>query len=231
VTTCKVNFAAGFYGLSVDKSSQPYLAFFVPDCGFFTWQHMPFGVTGAPTAFGCMAAEALDGLVGHIMELFVDNGGAANDDFDCLLGKMQTIFERACKRKLLLSPQKSAFFVSQMTFAGGLVSSSGLTADPAKVASVVNWEQPQTVHNLMGFLGTTGYFQPLIQDYSRIAKPLSDLCRHLEIPRGPEQQLTTQKWKALLKAKKLDSLQGKKHMRAFIALKWALTTAPVLRTP
>jgi hypothetical protein len=35
----------------------------------------------------------------------------------------------------------------------------------------------------------------------------------------------------LLKAKKLDGLWGKKHTHVFIALKQALTMAPVLRTP
>jgi hypothetical protein len=173
---CKFDFATGFYALSVDGSSQLYLAFFVPDHLFFTWQRMLFGITGAPTVFGCIAAEALDGLVGRIMELFANDRGAADDNFDSLFQKITTIFDHARERKLSISPQKLAFFVSQMIFAGGVVSSTGLTADPAKVAAVVDWEQLQTVHNLMGFLRTTGYFCSLIQDYSRIAKPLSDLC-------------------------------------------------------
>jgi hypothetical protein len=228
---CKFDFAAGFYALAVEESSQPYLAFFVPDMGFRTWTCMPFGATGAPTAFGCAAAEALEGLVGDIMELFVDDGAAADDDFGSMYKKLHAILERARERGLSISPQKTELFVSEMTFGGGKISSEGLKPDPVKVTAVVGWERPKTLHNLMGFLGLTGYFRNIIRNYSRIARPLTDLCRHLEIPRGDEKRCGPRKWKSILKAKALDTVWTDEHTRAFIELKQALTTAPVLRPP
>ena len=42
---------------------------------------MPFVLTGAPLTFGEMTAKALGDLTETLIELFVDNGGLAGDDF------------------------------------------------------------------------------------------------------------------------------------------------------
>jgi hypothetical protein len=77
-----VNFASGFYAVEISQESQPYMAFYVEGLGHFWYTRMPFGLTGAPTAFAVMAANHLHNLiVDKTMEIFVDNGGLAVDTF------------------------------------------------------------------------------------------------------------------------------------------------------
>ena len=72
------DFAAGFYAVLVDPDSRPYTAFYVEGWGYFWYKRMPFGLTGAPSTFAHMTGQHLyDLLVKEIMELFVDDGGAA----------------------------------------------------------------------------------------------------------------------------------------------------------
>lgn len=54
---------------------------------------MPFGLTGAPTNFGDMAAIALHDLIGLLFELYVDNTGMAGDVFEENLSRLHTFFE------------------------------------------------------------------------------------------------------------------------------------------
>ena len=51
------DFAAGFYGIEIHPESQPYITFYVEGRGYFTYKHMPFGVTGGPSEFGHVTAE------------------------------------------------------------------------------------------------------------------------------------------------------------------------------
>lgn len=58
---------------------QPYLAFYTEGRGYNCYCHMPFGLMGAPTNFGDMAAVALRDLIGLLFELYVDDTGMAGD--------------------------------------------------------------------------------------------------------------------------------------------------------
>ena len=49
--------------------------------------------------------------------------------------------------------------------------------DPAKVESVLNWKQPKNVSEIHSFLGLAGYYRRFIEDFSRIARPMTQLLK------------------------------------------------------
>ena len=85
---------------------------------------------------------------------------------------------------LSLSPQKTQLFMSEVVFAGERVGVEGIKVDLSKLTAVMNWQTPTTIQNLGSFLGLTGYFQPLIKNYSLLEKPLKDLLNTLEVPKA-----------------------------------------------
>lgn len=180
---CLFDFASGFYACEVARESRLYTAFYVEGKGYFWCSRMPFGLTGAPSTFADMTAKALADLLGDgTMQLFVDDGGAAADDFETMFEKTTRILQRVRKRHLSLSASKSEFFVSEGIFAGAKVSKEGVTVDPAKLTAIVDWKQPPDALNLASFVGLTGHFRDLIRNYAKIEGPLRNLLKSVPLP-------------------------------------------------
>jgi hypothetical protein len=188
---------------------------------------MPFGLTGAPSTFAQLTADALGDLVGVLFELFVDDGGMAGDDFEKMLQDTITLLTRVREKKLSLSASKSGFFLSSAVFAGGRVGKDGIAPDLSKLTAIVNWERPTNIQNLGAFTGLTGYFRSLIKGYATIAQPLTDLSRSVQIPQFKGKYA----YRKAMKLFSLADLWKPEHTRAFLRLKVALTSEPVLKGP
>ena len=176
------DFANGFYACEI-KQDQPYICFYVEGRGYFAYQRMPFGLTGAPSTFAEMTASALGDLIGTLIELFVDDGGMAGDDFETMLGDTRRLLQRISDTGLSLSASKSKFFITEATFAGGRVGPDGIKPDLTKLTAIADWKTLTDLQNLGSFLGLTGYFRPLIKGYASVAQLLTDLARKLELPK------------------------------------------------
>lgn len=62
---------------------------------------MPFGLSDAPTAFGNAVAERMwDLVITEFMELFVDDGGTAADEFNEMLDGCQGGFAGTLTQRL-----------------------------------------------------------------------------------------------------------------------------------
>ena len=84
----------------------------------------------------------------------------------------------------------------------------GIKVDPTKVDAIRRWEPPRTPSEVRSFLGLTGYYRRFIQDFSRVATPLTSLTK-----KGVKFE-----WKPA-------------QEEAFAVLKEKLSTAPILTLP
>ncbi|GKB69611.1 putative reverse transcriptase domain-containing protein, partial [Tanacetum coccineum] len=96
----------------------------------------------------------------------------------------------------------------EVQFLGHVVNRNGIHVDLSNVASVKNWKTPESSTEICSFLGLAGYYQRFIENFSKIAKPLT---------------LLTQKNKTYV--------WGNEQDEAFRILKEKLCNAPVLALP
>jgi hypothetical protein len=49
--------------------------------------------------------------------------------------------------------------------------------DPSKVSDVLDWKPPTSVHQVRSFLALVGYYRRFISNFSKIAKPVTELLK------------------------------------------------------
>ncbi|GJY82421.1 putative reverse transcriptase domain-containing protein [Tanacetum coccineum] len=112
------------------------------------------------------------------------------------------------EEKLYAKFSKCEFWLQEVQFLGHVVNRDGIHVDPSKVESVKNWKTPESSTEIRSFLGLAGYYRRFIENFSKIAKPLT---------------LLTQKNKTYV--------WGDKQDEAFRILKEKLCNALVLALP
>ena len=73
---------------------------------------------------------------------------------------------------------KCEFWLTEVKFLGHIVSVSSVSLDPEKVEAVMSWERPKSVFEIRSFLGFAGYYRRFIEDFSRLAAPMTRLTRN-----------------------------------------------------
>ena len=227
-----IDFAAGYYAVPLDDESVPYVAFYVEGRGYYVYLRMPFGLTGAPTTFCEMVAIALDDMIGRELVNWMDDICLPGDVFETKLSHLDKFFTRCCLKNLSLSPSKTKLFFTEVLFAGARVGPLGIRPNLDKVGALVNWPTPETVQQLMGFLGLANYFRRLISNYARIAAPLSDLTRDIKIDQ-PSDSWRTRKgaYKKALATASLKDKWGAEQQKTFVLLKCLLSEEPLVKPP
>ena len=73
---------------------------------------------------------------------------------------------------------KCEFWLTKVRFLGHVVSASGVPVDPEKVEAVMSWERPKSVFEIRSVLGLAGYYRRFIENFSRIAAPMTRLTQN-----------------------------------------------------
>ncbi|GFW76314.1 retrovirus-related Pol polyprotein from transposon 17.6 [Trichonephila clavipes] len=167
----------GFFHVDVDEDCRKYTSFVVPD-GQFEFNKVPFGLSTSPGVFQRYVSSIFRDLTrkGIVISYLDDLVIPAKNEQEGL-EKLKIIFEIAKKYGLEIKFKKCQFLKKKIEFLGHIVESGTIKPSPTKTLAVRKFPEPTTIKQVQSFLGLTGYFRKYINDYSKIAKPLSDLTR------------------------------------------------------
>ena len=90
---------------------------------------------------------------------------------------LRQVLETLRTEKLYAKFSKCEFWIRKVDFLGHVVSKDGIHVDPSKIKAIENWSAPRTPTEIRQFLGLAGYYRRFIQNFSKIAKPLTALTQ------------------------------------------------------
>ncbi|MCI51422.1 retrotransposon protein, partial [Trifolium medium] len=66
---------------------------------------------------------------------------------------LRIVLETLREKKLYAKFSKCEFWLNEVSFLGHMISSGGISVDPAKVEAVLEWGSPESVTEIRSFLG------------------------------------------------------------------------------
>jgi hypothetical protein len=172
----KIDLKSGYFQLKIREYDIPKIAF-ITRYGSYEYTVMPFGLTNAPSYFMNMMNKVFMEFLDKFVVVFIDDilvYSKKNEEHE---RHLRLIKEKLRENKFYAKFSKCEFWLSEVAFLGHIVSKKGFAVDPSKVTAVKEWEPPKNVGEIHSFLGLAGYYRRFIENFSKIAKPMTELLK------------------------------------------------------
>ena len=169
---------------------------------------MLFGLTNTLATFQQVMDEMMGLSKGEWSWVHMDDLLVYSTTFNEHLKHLKETFRQIHKQELYVKLTKCEFARAKMEYLGHIIGNDGIQTDPKKIESVRKVRPLKNQKELQSFLGLALYYWCFICSFSHIASPLSKLTS----------KQVKWKWTA-------------DKQNAFVALKEALVSAPVLWYP
>ena len=172
----KIDLRSGYHQIRVHPDDVQKTAFRTR-YGHFEFLVLPFGLTNAPATFMHLMHSIFREHLDSFMVIFLDDILIYSQNLDDHMKHVKMALQILRKHQLYAKPSKCSFFQHSVEYLGHIVSSNGVEPDPAKIKAIHEWKIPTNVKEIRSFLGLAGYYRRFIQDFAKIAAPLTDLTR------------------------------------------------------
>jgi len=120
---------------------------------------MPFGLSNAPITFMRFMRQVLRPYMGKFIVVYFDDILVCNPSKEMHLEHLREVFRTLRKECLFVNRNKCSFFTSSVTFLGFVVSIDGVHADQSKVAAILEWTTPKSLHEVRSFHGLASFYR------------------------------------------------------------------------
>ncbi|GJY17091.1 putative reverse transcriptase domain-containing protein [Tanacetum coccineum] len=172
----KIDLRLGYHQLRVREEDIPKTAFRTR-YGHFEFTVMPFGLTNAPAIFLDLMNRVCKPYLDKFVIVFINDiliYSKSEEEHEVHLKMILDLLE---KEKLYAKFSKCEFWLKEVQLLGHVVKCDGIHVDPNKVESVKNWKTPESSTEICSFLGLASYYRRFIENFSKIAKPLTLLTQ------------------------------------------------------
>ena len=145
--------------------------------GLFEMMVMPFGLCNALATFQRFMQDIFGDLLDVYVVIYLDDILIYSDDPAKHKDHVKEVLRCLRKHGLYAKAEKCEWSVQSVEYLGFHLRPDGLSMDPAKVQTVLDWPEPRKVKDVQAFLGFANFYRQFIHDYSAIMVPLTRLTR------------------------------------------------------
>ncbi|GJS46028.1 putative mitochondrial protein [Tanacetum coccineum] len=175
--------------------------------GHYEFLVMPFGLTNALSTFQSLMNTVFKEFLRKFVLVFFDDILVYSKSLQEHVEHMDQVLTTMKKHSLFAKLSKCTFVTNSVEYLGHIISNKGIYIDKSKIQTMQDWLIPNTLKQLRGFLGLTGYYKRFIKNYALLSQPLTALLKKNDFQWSDEAQ------------------------KSFVILKQAMLQAPVLALP
>ena len=185
-----------YHVVKMEEDSKEMTAFIGPD-NLYHFKKMPFGLSVAPAVYSRFVWLALRHLPKKNVNIYLDDVLLFTHGYEEHLEKLELLFEAHRRAGILIKPQKTMLFTSEVQYLGHMLSKDGIKMVPNYVQRILDWPIPTTVKQLNTMIGFFGYYSAFIPGYSDLVKEMNGQRRKKKLEWT---EVMTQKLKKLKEA-------------------------------
>ncbi|GJX48673.1 reverse transcriptase domain-containing protein [Tanacetum coccineum] len=114
-------------------------------------------------------------MIEETMEVFMDDFSVFEDSFSSCLSHSDKMLKRCEDTNLVLNWEKCHFMFKEGIILGHKILKSGIEVDRAKVDVIAKLPSLTSIKGIQSFLGHASFYRRFIQDFSKIARPMTHL--------------------------------------------------------
>ncbi|WVZ89782.1 LOW QUALITY PROTEIN: hypothetical protein U9M48_036146 [Paspalum notatum var. saurae] len=194
----KIDLRSGYHQMKIREEDIPKTAF-VTRYGHHEFTVVLFGLTKAPAYFMSMMNLILKEELDQFIVVFIDDILIYSKTCEQHEKHLRAVLEK------LRRNYKREIWLEEVALLGHELTAE---VDPQKIEAVSNWKTPRHVTEIKSFLGLARYYRRFIENFSKIAKPMTELLKD-----------------------KVSFEWNDKREKSFQCLKDKPTTTPVLTLP
>ncbi len=172
----KLDLAQGYHQVKMAPEDVHKTAF-TTQFGHYEFRVMPFGLCNAPATFQRLMNSTLSPYNGRFCMVYLYDIIVFSKDAAAHQEHLELVLAKLAEAGLKAQLSKCEFGLAEMQFLGHVVSADGIKMDPSKVQAMNVWPVPKSCSEVKGFLGLLNYYRRFIQDFAKLALPLTELTK------------------------------------------------------
>lgn len=171
-----LDLTSGYHQLVLDPKSKALTAF-MTSRGTWQFLRVPFGLKNAPAIFQRAMAAILEGLVGNICEIYIDDVIIFARTEEEFVERVRMVFTRFRERGVIIKPSKCVLGASSIEYLGYRIDKVGYQLCEARLEAIRHLRLPRTATELRSYIGLVNCFHTFVPRVDKMLVHLTPLLK------------------------------------------------------